>query len=163
MPTNTTTTKQLFDATQFTAAPRQIRKTSLIPAPIEKVWAVVADHRGMTGWMPMIKHVELVKENAAGEWGEGCERHCQFGPDLLEEKIVHWDPPYGYAYAIADMHLVRDHVAHIELREREGGTEVIWTQYFRPNGNFVKNFVAKNVMMPGVMARALKNLAKEVA
>lgn len=156
-------TATTFDPRQHTSAPLQIEKTHFIAAPIKAVWKVVADHEGMTQWMPMIKHVALVEANAAGEWGEGCQRQCQFGPDLLDETIVHWDPPYGYGYAIGDMHLVRDHVAHLSLSERDGGTEVHWRQYFRPNGNAVKNFVAKNIMMPGVMTRGLKNLAKRVA
>lgn len=80
-----------LNVSQFTTAPQQVEKSYLVHAPIEEVWKVIADHQGRTQWMPMIKHVELVQANKAGEWGEGCERHCQFGPDLLKEKIVHWD------------------------------------------------------------------------
>jgi len=147
-----------FDPKQHTNAPLQIEKSRLINAPTDKVWDVVGDHQGMTNWMPMIRHVDLVQSNASGNWEEGCERHCQFGPDLLKEKIVHWDPPYGYAYSISDMHLVRDHVAFISLQPQGDKTLVTWTQYFRPNGNAVKNFVAKSIMMPTVMSKALKNL-----
>jgi uncharacterized protein YndB with AHSA1/START domain len=152
-----------FNPRQFTSAPQQIRKKTVVAAPIEDVWKIVSDHQGMTQWMPMISHVELVKANDAGEWGEGCERHCKFGPDLLEEKIVHWDPPYSYAYAISDMHLVKNHVGHLRLISTGGGTEVIWTQYFHPNGNLLKNFVAKSIMLPSVMSKALKNLGKQIA
>lgn len=152
-----------FDVKKHTAAPLQIEKSSFIAAPINEVWEVVANHKGMTNWMPMIKHVELIQQNEDGEWGEGCTRHCQFGPDLLKEKIVHWDAPYGYAYSIGDMHLVRDHVAFIKLEEGNGGTKVTWSQYFYPNGNFIKNIVAKNIMMPFVMKKALTNLNKKLA
>ncbi|MEL7423953.1 MAG: SRPBCC family protein [Bacteroidota bacterium] len=152
-----------LNVSQFTTAPQQVEKSYLVHAPIEEVWKVVADHQGMTQWMPMIKHVELVQANEAGEWGEGCERHCQFGPDLLEEKIVHWDPPYGYAYRIGDMHLVKDHLGHIKLESTPEGTKVTWTQFFHPNGNFVKRFMARNVMIPTVMTKALKNLERQVA
>ncbi len=148
---------------QFTNAPAQIKVDRLVKAPIEVVWQVVADHQGMTQWMPMIKHVNLVKPDEKGAWGEGCERHCQFGGDLLQEKIVHWDPPYGYAYSIADMHIVKNHVGHIELIEKMDGTLVTWTQYFEPQGNFVKKWMAKNVMLPQVMKKALKNLEKKTA
>ena len=152
-----------LNVSKFTNAPQQVQKTKLVDAPIEDVWQVVADHQGMTQWMPMIKHVDLVQANEAGEWGEGFERHCQFGPDLLEEKIVHWDPPYGYAYMIGDMHLVKDHLGHIELKPTPNGTQVTWTQYFQPNGNFVKRLMAKNVMIPSVMTKALNNLNRKVA
>lgn len=148
---------------EFTKAPQQIKKTHFIAAPIESVWQIVADHQGMTQWVPMIKQVDLVKEDRDGHWGEGSERHCQFGPDLLQEKIVHWDPPYGYAYMIGDMHLVKDHLGHLQLSPTPEGTTITWTQYFQPNGNFLKRFMAKNVMMPNVMSKALKNLSKKVA
>ena len=152
-----------FQSSKFTQSPLQILKTAYIDAPIEKVWEVVADHQGMTQWVPMIKHVELTIPGDQGDWGEGCERQCQFGPDLLKEKIVHWDPPYGYAYSIEDMHLVKDHVGHIALERVGDETKVTWRQYFQPNGNLVKNLVAKHLMMPNVMKKALKNLAKKAA
>lgn len=152
-----------FNPKEHTDAPQQIHKSRLIPAPIEKVWSVVADHKGMTQWMPFIKHVELVAPDSAGSWGEGCERHCQFGSDLLKETIAHWDPPYGYAYSIADMHLVADHLGHIALVEKLDGTLVSWTQYYNPQGNALKKWMAKNVMLPKVMSKALKNLEKQTA
>lgn len=145
----------------FTNAPRQIKVTRMVHAPIESVWKVVADHQGMTQWMPMIKRVNLIKPDKEGTWGEGCERHCQFGTDLLQEKIVHWDPPYGYAYSIADMHIVKNHLGHIELTEKLDGTLVSWTQYFEPQGNPIKKWMAKNIMLPQVMKKALKNLEKK--
>ncbi|WP_299244796.1 SRPBCC family protein [uncultured Aquimarina sp.] len=149
---------EVLDVKQFTVAPKQLRIERFIHAPIDKVWEVVSDHKGMTSWMPMIKEVDLTKANSQGEWGEGCERNCQFGPDLLEEKIVHWDPPYGYAYMIADMHIVKNHLGYFQLTEKIEGTEVIWTQYYDPNGNIIKKWMAKNIMLPSVMKKALKNL-----
>ena len=158
-----TATPRLFTPTDYTDAPAQLRKTRYIDAPIKDVWAIVADHGGMTQWMPMISHVELTKSNEDGEFAEGCERECQFGPDLLKEKIVFWDAPYGYAYKIADMHLVRNHVGHIQLIPSGSGTEVVWTQYFYANSNFAMNFISRKLMMPTVMTKALKNLSKKVA
>lgn len=155
--------KEELNVSSFTEAPLQITKTAYVDAPIDAVWKIVADHQGMTTWMPMIRQVHLTQANEQGEWGEGCERQCQFGPDLLNEKIVHWNPPYGYAYMIADMHLVNDHLGHISLSPEGKGTRIEWRQYFNPNGNAVKRFVAKKIMMPQVMSRALKNLNKKVA
>lgn len=150
-----------LNVTKFTDAPQQLQFSKKINAPITDVWKIVSDHKGMTQWVPMIKHVDLVVPDKQGVWGEGCERHCQFGGDVLEEKIVHWDPPYAYAYRISDMHIVKDHLGHIGLSEKLEGTLVTWTQYFIPQGNFVKKWMAKNVMLPFVMKKALKNLEKK--
>jgi len=152
-----------FNPKDYTKAPKQLEVSRLVSAPIQEVWKVVADHQGMTQWMPMISHVHLVKSDTEGNWGEGCERHCQFGADLLQEKIAYWNPPFGYAYQIADMHLVKDHVGHIALHEKPQGTLVTWRQYFHPNGSAAKRWMAKNVMMPYVMKKALRNLEKKTA
>ena len=148
---------------QFTNAPKQLMVERTVNAPIADVWNIVADHQGMTSWMPMIKQVDLIESNQAGNWEAGSERHCQFGADLLKEKIVHWDPPYGYAYMISDMHIVKDHLGYFQLEEVPEGTKITWTQYFVPNGNAVKNWMSKNVMLPSVMKKALRNLRNKVA
>ena len=56
-----------FNPTTFTNAPQQIQKVKFIKAPIHEVWTIVADHQGMTQWMPMIKEVHLVKADAQGD------------------------------------------------------------------------------------------------
>ncbi|MEM9547184.1 MAG: SRPBCC family protein [Bacteroidota bacterium] len=151
-----------FNPDDFTNAPRQLQKSRLINASKHKIWPIVADHKGMASWMPMIKHVDLVKQGVHKDWGDGCERHCQFGPDLLEEKIVFWDEPNGYAYQISDMHLVKNHLGYISLESKGDGTQITWTQYFKPNGNFVKQIISKHIMMPFIMSRALANLERKV-
>ena len=150
-----------FNPLTYTNAPRKHRVSRVIDAPLHEVWDIVADHQGMTRWMPLISHVDLKTPDAEGGWGEGCERNCQFGPDLLEETVVYWDPPHGYAYAIADMHLLKDHVGHIALAKTDGGTRVTWTQYFHPNGFPPKAWFANKVMIPRVMRRALRNLERD--
>ncbi|SEK70177.1 Polyketide cyclase / dehydrase and lipid transport [Aquimarina amphilecti] len=153
----------ILNVNQFTNAPKQLEIRRFINAPIDRVWDVISDHKAMTSWMPMIKDVDLIKADSKGTWEEGCERNCQFGPDLLEEKIVHWDPPYGYAYMISDMHIVKNHLGYFKLIEKMEGTEVVWTQYYDPNGNIIKKWMAKNVMLPSVMKKALKNLQKKTS
>lgn len=148
---------------KFTDAPQQLSIKKEIAATPEEIWTTLSDHQGMTQWMPMIKSVDLVKEDDNGTWGEGCERHCQFGPDLLKERIVHWEAPYSYAYMIADNHLVKGHLGHFTIVPQNGYCLVTWDQYFYPQGMALKKWVMKNVMMPNVMKKALKNLGKKVA
>lgn len=148
---------------KWTDAPQQLSITREIKASPEKIWSTLSDHQGMTQWMPMIKNVDLIKADDNGEWGEGCERHCQFGPDLLKEKIVHWDADHSYAYMISDNHMVKGHLGHFTIEQKSGYCLVTWDQYFYPQGIAVKKWMMKNVMMPNVMKRALKNLSKKAA
>jgi len=151
-----------FNPKLFTTAPFQFSvKRKFLFSP-ENVWNIVADHQGMTTWMPMISHVEITNKGSEEKLGLNCERECKFGPDLLKEKIVHWDEPYGYAYMIADgsVPFASGHLGFIEIKPKEYGSEVVWYQYFRPKG--FKGWMMKNFMMPWVMKKALKNLKSKL-
>jgi len=154
--------KKPFNPAALTTAPYQFSKRRNIPFTPEKIWPVIADHKGMTTWMPMITHVEITNEGNDGNLGLNCERECQFGPDLLREKIVYWNEPYSYAYMIADgsVPFASGHLGYIEINPKSNGSEVIWHQYFRPKG--FKGWMMKYIMMPIVMKKALKNLDRKL-
>lgn len=154
---------KMLDVRKYTDAPHQISITRNIRAKPEDIWRTLSDHQGMTQWMPMIKQVDLVKADENGAWEEGSERHCQFGPDLLKEKIVHWNAPTSYAYMIADNHIVKSHLGHFTITDKGNYCIVTWDQYFYPQGFAVKKWMMKNFMLPNVMKKALKNLDKKAA
>ena len=155
---------KLFNPKQFTNAPLQMQITRKIDLPAEKIWAILSDHKGMTDWMPMIKSVKITQNDPQGGEGEGCQRVCEFGGDTLYEDIVHWDPPHGYAYMIQDNHMVNNHLGYVEIEAiDEERSKVSWYQYFVPQGNAFKKFMMKNLMMPNVLKKGLKNLENKAA
>jgi haloalkane dehalogenase len=158
-----TAVKTAFQPKKLTNAPLQITVSRQIRHSAMQIWPVLADHEGMTTWMPGIKHVDVKHNGVNDDRGLHCERECTFGNDLLREKIVHWNPPYGYAYMIADGSLafVSGHLGHIDVEPNEQGARVTWRQYFRPKG--LKGWMMKRVMMPQIMKMALKKLERKAA
>lgn len=156
-------TTKVFHAHTHTEAPLQITVSGEFLHSAEKVWSVIADHQEMVNWMPMIKHVEIKNQGSNSDLGLHCERECTFGNDILKEKIVYWNPPKGYAYMIANREgrFFKNHLGHIEIaRTKDDRTKVIWKQYFDPLG--IKGWLMKNIMMPRIMKKGLRNLDKKL-
>lgn len=151
-----------FNSKDHTDAPQQLQFSKMLKSSIDEAWDILSMHEAISKWIPMVNACIRKTPGPDGNWEEGCVREVLFGKDTLTETIVHWDEPYGYAYSISDMHVVKDHVGHFELTKEVDGTRITWTQYYKPQGNFVKRWLAKNVMLPSVMKKALKNFEKSL-
>ena len=151
-----------FRSTDYTKAPLQLEFSRMIQATPDEIWKVLSCHEAITSWIPQVKNSSVVDTGEDGEKQKGTVRDVQFGKDILKETIVFWDETFGYAYSIADMHIVKNHVGHFNITEKLDGTLVSWSQYYEPQGNALKRWMAKKVMLPSVMKKALKNLDKSV-
>ncbi len=61
-----------------------------VHAPIERVWAVLADIGSIHAWNPAVESSQLTTHH--GE-GVGAARHCRLaGRRHLEEVVVDWEP-----------------------------------------------------------------------
>lgn len=90
-----------FDPTKFTSARLQTEGWMKFTDPPEKVFALLADHKGMTQWLPLLKKVTVThtQEVAPGESAVGTARKMVFeGGITLVETVVFWNPPLCYAY-----------------------------------------------------------------
>jgi len=154
--------RNTFKSTDYTKAPRQMEFSRMIPATPHKIWKVLSSHEAITNWIPLVKSSTVINTGKDGKKQEGTIRNVKFGKDTLKETIVFWDETFGYAYSIADMHIVKNHVGHFSISEKLDGTLVSWSQYYEPQGNALKRWMAGKVMLPSVMKKALKNLDKSV-
>lgn len=154
--------KKKFESTDYTKAPLQMEFSRKIQATPNEIWRLLSNHKALPSWIPKVKNSTVVDKGANGKEQEGTVREVRFGGDLLNETIVFWDETFGYAYSIADMHIVKNHVGHFNITEKLDGTIVSWSQYYEPQGNALKRWMAKNVMLPMVMKKALKNIEKSV-
>jgi len=152
-----------FNLGKYSTLPETFRIERIFKKTPKQIWPELANHRGMVEWMPGIKHVE-VSHNAEGNEGLGCKRTCQFGPSLLHEEIVLWEPEKAYGYKIADNELIENHVAYITLQDLGNGkTKVSWIQHLQPKGNFINQFMMKNIMLPRTLKKGLANLESRIA
>jgi uncharacterized protein YndB with AHSA1/START domain len=95
-------------------------------APIEKVFDVLTDHRGMADYVPLLRRSTLDREGTPAPNGVGAVRRLEaVGPAIVEE-IIDYQRPTGYAYKLISGAPVRDHVGTVSLREAGTGTEASW-------------------------------------
>ena len=101
------------------------------------------------GWMH-----KVTVDNAAATVpnGLGAIRRCHFGNGLvLEEEIVAWAAPSGFAYrGIDETHPfgMLGHLGIVQFVRKENGTELIWRQYFdHPNLEAMLTQLSANIEM----------------
>lgn len=61
-----------------------------IAAPLDKVWAVLADLEAVRHYNPGVKHAEY---NTTMREGVGAGRHCDIQPKgWVKERVIAWEP-----------------------------------------------------------------------
>jgi uncharacterized protein YndB with AHSA1/START domain len=101
-----------------------LRRTST--APIETVFDVITDHRGIADSVWAVRRSTLDREGTPAPNGVGAVRRLvAVGPPIVEE-IIEYEQPTRYAYKMLSGAPVRDHVGTVELRQAGTGTEVTW-------------------------------------
>lgn len=125
---------------------------------------VISDHSQLKLWVPMIRHEVLIDHSGSltkGKNDVGSIRICNFGGDILKEKIVSWTQDESYAYSILHdkKNPIVNHLGIFQILENDHGCKLIWKQYFD-----TKPWSLKSKMMPFVMKyvmrKALLNLKK---
>jgi uncharacterized protein YndB with AHSA1/START domain len=102
--------------------------TATVSSSVDSVWAVLADHEGMTRWAPGLK-VALRAEGATDRNGVGAVRVIDApgpAPSIVEE-VVAFEPGRRLAYrALAGVPL-RNYRGEVVLRDLAGRTEITYT------------------------------------
>ena len=75
-----------------------------IPAPPEKVFAVLADHRGLADWSGA-REVVLRQEGDPPPNGLGAIRVVRGAGLAIEEEITSFDPPKRIRYRLSLIHI----------------------------------------------------------
>ena len=90
--------------------------SSVIPAPADKVWAVVRDFNGMPSWHPVIARSTI--EGGRPSDSVGCIRNMTMadGVRVREQLLSLSDFEYSFSYAIVESGLnVTNYVAGLKL------------------------------------------------
>jgi uncharacterized protein YndB with AHSA1/START domain len=70
-----------------------------IDAPIESVWAAVADLVAVQQWNPMVASARYTSETRQGV---GAARRCELKPrGWVEERVWDWNPPHVIGLEVA--------------------------------------------------------------
>jgi uncharacterized protein YndB with AHSA1/START domain len=110
----------------------KIDLTARSAAPVERVWALLADARGWPEWSPF-DAAELEREGSPPPDGVGAIRRLTYGKNVSRECIVAFEPPHWLAYQLLAGLPVRDYRADVTLqRTPDGGTAIRWQAQFEP-------------------------------
>lgn len=102
--------------------------TVTINLPVDKAWAILADHEGMSTWGPGLK-VTLTTEGSPDRNGVGAVRRIVApGPaPAIVEEITAFEPGRYLAYRALSGVPLRDYRGEVELTDRDGKTYVNYT------------------------------------
>ncbi|HEY1940869.1 MAG TPA: zinc-binding dehydrogenase [Roseiarcus sp.] len=113
----------------------RIRRSTVIAAPIDRVWAILRDFNGHDRWHPAVERSEV-------EFGEpsdkvGCIRHFQLrdGAMLREQLLSLSDRDHSFRYFIVEAPVpLRNYVAEMRLSpvSSDGSTFCEWRAEFEP-------------------------------
>jgi len=137
-------------------APLRITRTITLAAPVKTVFAVVSDHAHLCELIPDLHQAHMDLSQSGGKTGVGMVRCCDFGNDMwIQETVIHWEPPFVYAYRIAAPNPfgLTDHFALVNCRLAEIGTQLTWWQHYHH-----ADLDAMNAMMASMMDALLMNL-----
>ena len=117
-------------------------------APIETVFAVIADAPGWSRWNRAIRRATWEVEGDPPPGGVGAVRALGAGRGpLSRERIVAFDPPSHLAYVIDSGPMpVRDYRADVHLEATgDGGTRISWTGSWSTRVPGVSGFLTRTV------------------
>ena len=77
-----------------------VERTGLIAAPLDVVWAVLADFAAISGWAPNVDHSCLMSEQTEGV---GMVRRIQTDRSTILETVEHWEPGVTVSYRITGL------------------------------------------------------------
>lgn len=122
-----------LDVRQFTQAPRQATAVARLSAPVDQVWAYLANHENLPEYSGgVVQAVTMDHSQAKEPNGVGTRRECEAGKDQFKEEVVYFKAPYVFAYsAYENTWGLEGHLAVVSLRpDGQGGTLITWDQYF---------------------------------
>lgn len=115
-------------------------------APVEEVWAVLADARRWREWTPL-RTTELEREGSPPPDGVGALRRFGVGPIATREEVVEFDPPHRLVYVLVSGLPIDGYRAEVTLTEWNGGAEIAWRARFEPRipgtGAFFRLFLTR--------------------
>lgn len=133
--------------------------TAVVDAPIEKVWAALADHEAMSTWGPGIK-VTVTKEGAPDRNGVGAVRRIAGAGPLppIVEEITRFEPGRALGYRATGGVPLKNYNGDVQLTPDGGGTRIEWAISADQRVPYVEKAAIKTVatVLLRLLVRSLK-------
>jgi NADPH2:quinone reductase len=105
----------------------QVRRSTIIDAPIDEVWAILRDFNGHERWHPAVAESRIEDGRAADE--AGCVRRFRLtdGGELREQLLTLSDRDRRFSYCILEAPIpLIDYVANVSLKPVTDGNRTYW-------------------------------------
>jgi NADPH:quinone reductase-like Zn-dependent oxidoreductase len=105
----------------------RVRRSAVIDAPIERVWAVLRDFNSHSAWHPAVGDSRIERNEPADQ--VGCVRnfHLKDGNHIREQLLALSDRDYISTYCILDATLpMKNYVATVQLKRITDGERTFW-------------------------------------
>jgi NADPH:quinone reductase len=105
----------------------RVRRSAVIDAPIDRVWAVLRDFNGHSAWHPAVGDSRIERNEAADQ--VGCVRNffLKDGNHIREQLLALSDSEHISTYCILDATLpMRNYVASLQLKRITDGERTFW-------------------------------------
>jgi NADPH:quinone reductase-like Zn-dependent oxidoreductase len=105
----------------------QVRRSTIIDAPVDAVWAILRDFNGHERWHPAVAESRIEDGRAADE--AGCVRRFRLtdGGELREQLLNLSDRDRRFSYCILDAPIpLIDYVANVSLKPVTDGNRTYW-------------------------------------
>jgi hypothetical protein len=139
---------------------KTITVTRTIPAPIEKVFDLLADHANYKKHFG-VKESRLLKEGKPDRNGLGAVRYIDAGPINFEEEVTFYDRPRGFDYLITKCSAPLEHQGgQIRLESVGNVTKVTWTSVVRVKVPVIGGLLTR--ILVGKLGQAFGSMLKAV-
>lgn len=155
-----------FNIATYSSGPLRMEATAEFDASPELLFNTVSNPHAVANWVPLMQSLHMEHGKAGTECEVGSVRHCAMrGMGELNETIVWWNPPHGYAFQVsAKNKLMLPTEQHISVMyvgsDGKGGSLLTWQHYFNWRESLMRYMAA--IMLPMMMNTALKNIRKEL-
>ena len=105
----------------------KVRRSAVIDAPIERVWAVLRDFNSHSAWHPAVGESRIERNEPADQ--VGCVRNffLKDGNHIREQLLALSDSQHLSTYCILDATLpMRNYVASLQLKRITDGERTFW-------------------------------------
>ena len=109
------------------AAMIRVRRSAVIDAPIERVWAVLRDFNSHSAWHPAVGPSAIERGEASDQVGCVREFTLKDGNHIREQLLALSDRDHVSTYCILDATLpMRNYVATVQLKRVTDGDRTFW-------------------------------------
>lgn len=138
---------------------KTVTVTRTIPASIEKVFDLLADHANYKKHFG-VKESRLLKEGKPDRNGLGAVRYIDAGPMNFEEEVTFYDRPRGFDYLITKCSVPLEHQGgQIRLESVGNATKVTWTSTMRVRVPVIGGLLTR--ILAGKIGQAFGSMLKE--